>query len=431
MSSSPSFDLLIRNAILQGGASPLDIGIRAGRIIEVSPAQQRSDAQGLFEENADGRLVLPGFVDTHIHLDKSCLLACCRGGGQGLKGAVAAVSRLKRDFTEEDVYRRGARTIEMAILQGTMHMRTHVEVDPRVGLRSFAAIQRLKHDYAFALDLSICVFPQEGLLNDPGTEALLEQALDEGADLLGGCPYTDSDPSAHMERIFAMARRHDVDLDFHLDFDLDPGWTHMDDICRLTEAQGWQGRVAIGHVTKLAAMDEGDFDRHAERLAAAGVAVTALPSTDLYLNGRDQGFRAVRGVAPVHVLAERGITTSIATNNVLNPFTPYGDCSLLRMANLYANLMHIGPDGFSRCLGMITSDAARLARIDSYGIAPGHPADLILLDATDEDEALASIASPLTGFKNGRKTFDRRAEILFRTTDASPTDQYRAAVASP
>jgi cytosine deaminase len=412
MSSILPFDTLIRNATLQGDPSLVDIGIRDGRIAEIFPVAQRQDAKGRAEEDVGGRLVLPGFVDTHIHLDKSCLLACCQGGGGGLKGAVAAVSRLKQDFTEEDVYRRGARTIEMAILQGTMHMRTHVEIDPRVGLRSLAAIQRLKRDYAFAIDLSICVFPQEGLLNDPGTEALLEQALDGGADLLGGCPYTDSDPSAHMERIFAMAQSHDVDLDFHLDFDLDPSWSHMDDICRLTEAQGWQGRVAIGHVTKLAAMDEDAFERHVTRLAAAGVAVTALPSTDLYLNGRDKGFRAVRGVAPVHLLADGGVTASIATNNVLNPFTPYGDCSLLRMANLYANLMHIGPDGFSRCLGLITEDAARLMRIQDYGLAPGHAADLIVLDATDEDEAFGSIAPALMGFKNGRKTFERQARIL-------------------
>lgn len=412
MSSVPLFDILIRNATLQGDPSLVDICIRDGRIAEILPVAQRQDVQAPVEEDAGGRLVLPGFVDTHVHLDKSCLLACCRGGGGGLKGAVAAVSRLKQDFTEEDVYRRGARTIEMAILQGTMHMRTHVEVDPRVGLRSFTAIQRLKRDYAFAIDLSICVFPQEGLLNDPGTEALLEQALDKGADLLGGCPYTDSDPSAHMERIFAMAQSHDVDLDFHLDFDLDPSWTHMDEICRLAEAQGWQGRVAIGHVTKLAAMDEDAFERHVTRLAAAGVAVTALPSTDLYLNGRDEGFRAVRGVAPVHLLAERGVTASIATNNVLNPFTPYGDCSLLRMANLYANLMHLGPDGFSQCLRLITQDAARLMRIEDYGIAPGHAADLIVLDATDEDEAFGSIAPAQMGFKNGRKTFERQARIL-------------------
>lgn len=412
MSSNPFFDILIRNAALQGSMSLSDIGICDGRVTAITSVAQRGQEKADVVEDVGGRLVLPGFVDTHVHLDKSCLLSCCRGAGGGLKSAVQAVSRLKQDFTEEDVYRRGARTIEMAILQGTMHMRTHVEVDPRVGLRSLAAIQQLKRDYAFALDLSICVFPQEGLLNDPGTEALLEQALDSGADLLGGCPYTDNDPSAHMQRLFDMAESHDVDLDFHLDFDMDPSWTHMDDICRLTEARGWQGRVAIGHVTKLAAMEEGAFERHVTQLKATGVAVTALPSTDLYLNGRDKGFRAPRGVAPVHLLAERGITTSIATNNVMNPFTPYGDCSLLRMANLYANLMHIGPDGFASCLDLVTASAARLMRIEGFGIAPGHLADLIVLDATEEDEAFGSIAPVLMGFKKGRKTFERLAEIL-------------------
>lgn len=198
-----------------------DIGIVNGRIAAIG---RIAAGAGHEDESIGGRLVLPGFVDTHVHLDKSCLLCRCGNAGGGLKGAIAAVAHLKRDYTVEDVYARGARTIEMAIAKGTMHMRTHVEVDPRAGLRSFEAIKRLRQDYAFALDLSICVFPQEGLTNDPGTEDLLEQALGEGADLLGGCPYTDSDPSGQMERLFTMATRHDVDLDFHLDFDLDPSW---------------------------------------------------------------------------------------------------------------------------------------------------------------------------------------------------------------
>jgi cytosine/creatinine deaminase len=412
MTFSDGFDLVIRNARIPGESELIDIGIAAGRIASRLPSKIGIAAgAGSIEQCVDGRLVLPGFVDTHVHLDKSCLLDCCRGVS-GLKGAIAAVSRLKQDFTEDDVYRRGARSLEMAILQGTMHMRTHVEVDPRVGLRSFNAIKRLKRDYAFALDLQICVFPQEGLTNDPGCEDLLEEALAHGADLLGGCPYTDADPTKQMDRLFAMARHHDVDLDLHLDFDLDPTWSHMQDVCRLTEAQAWQGRVAIGHVTKLAAMSERAFDEHVRRFAEAGVAVTALPSTDLYLNGRDEGFRAVRGVAPVHLLAERGVNASVATNNILNPFTPYGDCSLLRMANLYANLMQIGPEGFSDCLGLITERAARLMRIKDYGIRTGDHADFVVLDARDEVEGFGAIAPALMGFKSGRKSFERSQRIL-------------------
>lgn len=411
MSPAGSFDLVLRNARLRGRPDTPDIGITQGRIAAIGSALA---CTAVAEEDVAGRFVLPGLVDTHIHLDKSCLLCRAREAGGGLKGAIAAVSRLKRDFTVEDVYTRGARTIERAITQGTMFMRAHVEVDPRVGLRSFEAMKLLKRDYAFALDLSICVFPQEGLTNDPGTEELLEQALADGADLLGGCPYTDSDPSAQMARLFAMALAHDVDLDFHLDFDLDPTWSHIEEICRRTEAAGWQGRVAVGHATKLAALDEATLGHTIARLARAGVAVTALPSTDLYLNGRDQQFRAPRGIAPVHLLAERGITTSIATNNVLNPFTPYGDCSLMRMANLYANALQIGPEGFAGCLDRITTDAARLMRLPDYGVAPGAAADLVVFDATDEADMFGGLASPLMGFKRGRKSFIRPAASLLR-----------------
>jgi len=411
MMSTDAVDLLLRNGRLRGQSGTVDIAVRDGRIAAIGP---RLASTAVLEEDAGGRLVLPGLVDTHIHLDKSCLLCRCGDAGGGLKGAIAAVSRLKEEFTVEDVYARGARTIEKAITQGTMVMRTHVELDAKVGLRSFEAMKQLKRDYAFALDLSICVFPQEGMTQDPKVEELLKQALADGADLLGGCPYTDVDPSLQMERIFALAVEHDVDLDFHLDFDLDPSWSHLEEICRRTIAAGWQGRVAVGHVTKLAALDDAALARIMDLLKSAGVAVTALPSTDLYLNGREQQFRASRGVAPVHLLAEHGITVSIATNNVLNPFTPYGDGSLLRMANLYANIQHIGPEGFAGCLDMVSLNAARLMRLPDYGIALGAAADLVVFDAEEEVEAFGGLALPLMGFKRGRKTFVRPEARLLR-----------------
>ena len=161
----------------------------------------------------------------------------------------------KRAFTEADIHARAQRTLEKAIIQGTTRMRTHVEVDPRVGLNGFHAVRALKRDYAWAIDLEICVFPQEGLTNDPGTEELLVEACEQGADVIGGCPYTDTDPAAQTARIFAIARRFDLDIDFHLDFDLDPSWMHLDEVCRQTDAHRWGGRVAIGHVTKLSTID--------------------------------------------------------------------------------------------------------------------------------------------------------------------------------
>jgi len=405
-------DLILRRTRLTEHREPLlDIGIADGRIAEIA-ADIASDAP---HAQIDGRLIIPGFVETHIHLDKSCILERCRNEKGTLEEAIAAVANAKRAFTEADIYARAQRTLEKAIVQGTTRMRTHVEVDPRVGLKGFNAVRHLARDYAWALDLQICAFPQEGLTNDPGTEELLIEACEQGADLIGGCPYTDTDPATHIARIFAIAGRFDLDIDFHLDFDIDPSWMHLDEVCRQTEAHRWGGRVAVGHVTKLSAVDHTRLAEIGRRLADAGVAVTVLPATDLFLIGRAHQHHVPRGVAPVHRLLRHGVTCSLATNNVLNPFTPYGDCSLMRMANLYANIAQVGaPADLAACFDMVTTLPARLINAADYGIAVGRPADLVVLDSRDPAMAVAELAQPLFGMKRGRRSFSRPAATLHR-----------------
>jgi cytosine/creatinine deaminase len=403
-------DLVLRQTrLIESGQALVDIGIANGRIVEIA-ADIAADAP---EERLDGRLTIAGFVETHIHLDKSCILDRCEGTQGTLEEAIAAVAAAKRAFTQADIHARARKTLEKAIVQGTTRMRTHVEVDPRVGLKGFEAVRALKRDYAWAIDLQICVFPQEGLTNDPGTEELLLEACEQGADLVGGCPYTDTDPATHIARIFDIARRFDLDIDFHLDFDIDPSWMHLDEVCRQTDAHRWGGRVAVGHVTKLSAVDHARLAAIGRRLADAGVAVTVLPSTDLFLMGRAHAHHVPRGVAPAHRLIGHGVTCSLATNNVLNPFTPFGDCSLIRMANLYANVAQIGRAAdLAGCLDMVTTLPARLMNIADYGVAVGHPADLVVLDSHDPAMAVAELAQPLFGLKRGRRSFSRAAAVL-------------------
>jgi cytosine/creatinine deaminase len=408
-------DLILRRAhLVDRGEALFDVGIAGGRIVEIA-AEIVADAP---QEHLDGRLAIPGFVETHIHLDKSCILDRC-GAAQTLEESIASVAVAKRAFTEADVYARAQRTLEKAIVQGTTCMRTHVEVDPRVRRRGFDAVRRLKQDYAWAIDLQICAFPQEGLTNDPGTEELLVEACEQGADLIGGCPYTDTDPETHIACIFDIARRFDLDVDFHLDFDIDPSWMHLDEVCRQTVAHQWGGRVAIGHVTKLSAVDHRRLAEIGRRLADAGVAVTVLPATDLFLMGRAHEHLVPRGVAPVHRLIGHGVTCSLATNNVLNPFTPFGDCSLIRMANLYANIAHLGqPADLAACFDLVTTLPARLINATDYGIAVGHPADLVVLDSRDPVMAVAELAQPLFGLKRGRRSFSRAAATIHRPGEA-------------
>jgi len=410
MTTQAAFDLIFRHAVTQSSAALVDIGVSGGRIAAIAPGLEGEGEQ----VDLGGRLVLSGFVDSHIHLDKACLLDRCGHAHGGVRDAIRAVAAMKREFSVEDVYARSARALERAIVQGTTRMRTHVEIDPRIGLRGFEAIKALKRDYAWAIDLSLCVFPQEGLTNDPGTEELLIAALRDGGDLIGGCPYMDTDPQKQIDKLFDLAQRFDVDVDLHLDFDLDPSWGHLDEVCRQTERRKYQGRVAIGHATKLSALPPDALKTATVRLASAGVAVTVLPATDLYLMGRDATHNSPRGLAAAHRLVQDGVVCSVATNNVLNPFTPFGDCSLLRMANFYANVAHANVGEFDTCLDLVTALPARLMNLKDYGLAPGHPADIVVLDTLSLRGAIAELPDILMGFKNGRRTFQRQSPVLFR-----------------
>jgi cytosine/creatinine deaminase len=404
-------DLIIRNAcILQGSElHTVDIGIRGATIAAISPALEANGR----ELDAANCLVIPGMIETHIHLDKTCILDRCRIEEGTVAEAVRETAAAKRNFTVEDVYARGKRTLERCIAQGTMRMRTHVELDPGIGMTGFEAIDQLARDYAWAMDLELCVFPQEGLTNNPGTEELLIEGLRRGARTIGAVPYFDTDPRAQLDRIFAIARDFDAEIDMHLDLAETTEGMQVEYVCRKTEEYGWGGRVAVGHATQMSLLAPDRFAEIAKQLASAGVAVTILPSTDLHLMGRSHDHAVPRGVVPAEPLRKAGVTCSISTNNVLNPFTPYGDGSLIRMANLYANVCHVSrPADLAGCLDMITGAAARLMRLQDYGIAVGGPADLVCLDAGNPAEAIATLAQPLWGIKRGRASFTRHRPQL-------------------
>jgi cytosine deaminase len=404
-------DLIVRNARLAGApeAAPVDIGIADGKIIAVQP--------GLSAEapsyDAEGRLTCAGMVETHIHLEKSRIADRCDPETGRQPMAMERVSAVKHTFTVEDAYQRSAKTLEGCIKFGATRMRPHVELDGGVELRTFEAVSALKRDYAWAIDLEICVFPQEGLTNNPRADALLVEALRRGARVIGAAPNFDPDRAGQIHRVFDLAREFDVDIDMHLDSGNSPDDMDIHLVCELTEKYKLGGRVAIGHGCKYSTMPVDGFHKLASRIADAGVAVTSLPATDLFMQGRDRTDNVRRGVVDVNVLVEHGVNCSISTNNVLNPFTPLGDCSLIRMANLQANICQIGhPLRLRECFAMLTERSARLMNLKDYGIAVGNPADIVVIDAMTPEQAVAENAAPLVVFKRGVRTVTRaRAEL--------------------
>jgi cytosine deaminase len=409
-----AFDLILRNARIAGAApgAPLaDIGIADGRIQAIGRPLEAAGE----ELDLGGRMVSPGLVETHIHLDKSRILDRCQPAPNRGRDHMRRVSAVKPTFTVEDVYARASATLEDCVLHGTQHMRTHVEVDANVGLRGFEAVSRLAQDWRWAIDLELCVFVQEGWTNSPEADANVVAALKGGAAVVGGAPGYDPDHGGQIRRIFALAREFDADVDIHLDVGHTTEDMDVDLVLEMTERYGWGGRVAVGHGTKYSCLPPERLAALGRRLADAGVAVTVLPATDLFIMGRHQDHDVIRGVTDAHALAAQGVLCSLSTNNVLNPFTPFGDGSLTRIANLYANTVQRGGEAeLAECFEMLTRRSARLLRRGDYGIAVGNPADVVAWRAASPAEAVATAAQPVMGFKRGRRTFTRSPPVLHR-----------------
>jgi cytosine/creatinine deaminase len=407
-------DLIIRNARLAGSGreDPLvDIGIDKGVIATVGPGLAATGEA----YDAKGRLACPGLIETHIHLDKSRIIDRCAPQDRTALSPILGVAPLKKSMSVEDVRMRAQRTLEECVMHGTTRMRTQVEVDPGIGMRGFEAVQSLVCDYAWAIDIEMCVFPQEGLINYPGTDELLVEGLKRGAKVVGGAPRYDTDGPRQIERVFQLAREFDVDIDMHLDVGNTPEAMHIHLVAELTEKYKRGGRVVVGHMAKLSLLPPGEVAMLARRLADVGIAVTVLPATDLFLMGRDQDHNVRRGVADANLLVEHGVNCSLSSNNILNPATPYGDCSLIRIANLYANVIQLDrPAQLRECFDMLTHRSARMLNLGDYGFAPGHPADVVVFNAESAEQAIAEISQPLAVFKRGKPTVRWHSPELLR-----------------
>jgi cytosine deaminase len=405
-------DLIIRNARLSTRpADIVDVGIDGGRIA----ALERNIMADAAVYDARGLLACPGLIESHIHLDKSRIIERCAPQERATLSPVFGVTPVKKTMTVEDVHARAKATLEQCILHGCTRMRTQVEVDPGIGMRGFEGVAALIGEYKWAIDIEMCVFPQEGLISYPGTDELLVEGLKRGAKVIGGAPRYDKDGPGQIRRIFELAREFDVDIDMHLDVGptADDMYIHL--VRELTDQYQRGGRVVAGHMAKLSLLPPAEMAAIATQLANSGIAVTVLPATDLFLMGRDQDHSVRRGVADANVLAAHGVKCSLSTNNVLNPATPYGDCSLMRIANLYANILQADqPVQLRECFEMLTDRSARLLNYKDYGFAVGNPADVVIVDARTPEQAVAEIAQPIAAFKNGRQTMRWNLPELLR-----------------
>ena len=402
-------DLFLRACRLPERAGLVDLAVADGRVASLrahDPAMPLSAGQIV---EARGRLVTPGLVEAHIHLDKAFLSEQITAPAGSALEAIRLVGEAKRRFTVEDIQARARRVLDLAVAAGTTAMRSHVEVDPIVGLMGLEAMLPLKREYAPALDLQLCAFAQEGILQSPGTHDLLRRALQNGADLVGGCPYNDTDALKHIDIVFQLAETFDVDVDFHVDFFDEPEHLHVREIIGRTRRAGWQGRVAVGHLTELAALPPVRQDEIVAGLADAEIGVICLPATDLYLMGRRDDTNPRRGLTPLRRLLAGGVSVALATNNVRNPFTTVGTADLAHMGLIAAVAAHMGtPDDLRALVATLTTHPARILRLRDYGLGVGRQADLVLWECERVEDVVAAQPARVLVIKRGRVTVEHQ-----------------------
>jgi cytosine deaminase len=407
-------DLILRGGITAGTRQ--DLAIDQGRIRQIAPRIPTAARTTL---DITGKLVLPGFIESHLHPDKAFIADRTSGIRRGGPTPQVLVAELKKEFTVEDIYERARRVMLLAVRHGCTTMRAHVEIDAFVELRGVEALQRVQAEFAGALDLQLIAFAQEGIFHDDVTQGLLREGLQMGLPVLGGCPYMDQEQRRHIDWFFDAAEAAGVPLDFHADSGDDPSRLTCDYIAEQTIARGMQGRVTLSHLCTLDVLEPKYRAHVIDRMREAGIHVISLPATEMHVKGRADKH-TWRGVTRIEELRTAGVNVAISTNNIVNPFTPYGHPDLLRQALVTAMAAHLGNlDQLSWLLDLVTVNPAMAIGLRDYGLAEGCRADLVVLDAADPAQAITEQAEKLWVVKSGRiVAHNTRTSELFVTAEA-------------
>lgn len=408
-------DILIRNAHVADDQDIMDILVTDGIIAEIAPHIESNQVNTL---DARGHVVIPSLIESHLHPDKAFLEERKPNVSGTLGEAIENTGKLKAQYTYEDVKQRAEKALRWAVKNGSTIVRAHPDVDPIEKLLGVEVLLELKEKFKEVLDLQIVVFPQEGIHKSEGTLELMKEGIRMGADVVGGCPYNEEDMEGtkrHLETVFDLAEHHGLPLDMHVDFadDVDdPRYVTTELICDMTIERGMQGKVTLGHVTTLGALNVDEAGPLFDKIAKAGITIMPLPATDIYLNGRGDKKNVRRGMAPVQALLEKGVNVVYASNNIRNAFTPFGNADLLTVGYLFAEAQHMGSAEQQRnVLDMVTHNAAKCLGIeDSYGLETGKKADLVILDSNQLSDVIQDQPLTLQVIKLGKIVVENQLE---------------------
>ena len=396
-------DLLIRNATLPDGRTGIDVLVAGGHIVNVS---QRIDAAAGETVDAQGRLLAPPFVDAHFHMDATLSYGLPRVNRSGtLLEGIALWDELKPLLTQDAIVERALAYCDWAVAKGLLAIRSHVDVcDPR--LLAVEALLHVKERVKPYLDLQLVAFPQDGVLRSPGALELLKRALAMGVDVVGGIPHferTMADGAESVRLLCEVAAEQGRLVDMHCDETDDPHSRHVETLAMHTLRLGLQGRVTGSHLTSMHSMDNYYVSKLIPLMHEAGVAAVANPLINITIQGRHDTYPKRRGMTRVPELMAAGIDVAFGHDCVMDPWYSLGSGDMLEVAAMGLHVAQMtGQDAMRACFDAVTVNAARILHLDGYGIAPGNPADFVLLQARDPVEAIRLRAPRLMVFRGGK-----------------------------
>ena len=397
------FDHLIQNINLPDGTEGVDVGIREEKIIAV---EKNLDAEASVTTDGSNCMLSPPFVDSHFHMDATLSLGLPRLNQSGtLLEGIQLWGELKPDLTQEAIKDRALRYCDLAVSQGLLAIRSHVDVcDSRLlAVEALLDVQKQVKPY---LDLQLVAFPQDGFYRSENAETNLLKALDLGVEIVGGIPHferTMDDGRRSVDALCRIAAERGLMVDMHCDESDDPMSRHVESLASATLRFGLQGRVTGSHLTSMHSMDNYYVSKLIPLMAESGMHAIANPLINITIQGRQDVYPKRRGMTRVPELMSAGINVAFGHDCVMDPWYPLGSADMLEVASMGLHVAQMtGVEAMKSCFQAVTANAACIMNLEGYGIKPGCNADLVLLEARDPIEAIRLKAKRLMVMRRGK-----------------------------
>jgi cytosine deaminase len=396
--------MIIRHAHLRGHEGTWDIGITGDRIAAV--ATQLTEVASN-ELDAAGNLVTPTYVNGHIHLDKCFLQEKMRPNKDYTFGECLELTwEHKARYTTEDILERAGRAIQEGIMNGTTVFRAFADVDGVGRLRGLEGLLALREQWRDTVRIEVVAFPQEGIIRDPGTSELMEEAMHLGADVVGGLPWfemLDEEARSHIDFCFELAKRYDKDIHMLVDDTDNPLSRSLEYLAVKTIRESYHGRVSASHCGALAAYNEVHAHKVMDLLKQANVSISSNPHISLVVQGRYDQEPIRRGITRVRQLWQHGVNLFSSQDDVADPFYPFGRNDQQEVVAYLCHTAHMtAPSEIDAAFDFVTYNAARALRLQDYGLEPGSKADLNILTAPTVREVLRRQQPPRWVIRDGK-----------------------------